>query len=130
MPDGEFVLMEAKDLDPSPQYDYVVANSVFHYFSLEYAAEVVKRMINKAKKAVAVMDIPDRATKVESEALRCGMMSLKEYEEKYKWLEHNYYARSWFVKQAEIFGLTCKIFDGCIPNYAQNRFRFGCIIRK
>ena len=130
MPDGEFKVMEAKDLDISPQFDYVIANSVFHYFTLEYAEEVLHRMIKKAKSAIAVMEIPDAATKEESEALRRNIMTPFEYEKKYKGLEHTYYQRNWFKEQAATCGLSCVTFDGCVPNYAQNKFRFGCIISK
>jgi len=130
MPDGEFKVMEAKDLDILPQFDYVIANSVFHYFTLEYAEEVLHRMIKKAKSAIAVMDIPDAATKEESETLRRNIMTPFEYEKKYKGLEHTYYQRNWFKEQAATYGLSCVTFDGCVPNYAQNRFRFGCIISK
>lgn len=130
IPDGEFKVMEAKAIYTFPEYDYVIANSVFHYFHFEYAAEVMERMINKAKIAVAVMEIPDVTTKEESEALRRDIMSTDEYERKYKGLEHTYYAGDWFKEQAKARGFTCELFGGCVPNYAQNRFRFSCIIRK
>ncbi len=130
MPDGDFKVMEAVELEPNPQYNYVFANSVFHYFSFEYASAVLERMINKAKVAVAVMEIPDAATKEESECMRRDILTPMEYEKKYKGLEHTYYERNWFVEQAKGHGLDCVLFDGCVPNYAQNRFRFGCLIRK
>ena len=79
MPDGEFKVMQAIALEPNPQYDYVIANSVFHYFGLEYASEVLERMINKAKVAVAVMEIPDAATKEESECMRRDILTPMEY---------------------------------------------------
>lgn len=129
LPDGEFNVLEAKDVETMPRYDYVIANGVFHYFDLEYAAEVLDRMIKKARLAVAVMEVPDLRTKDESEALRRDMLSQEEYDAKYAGLEHTYYARDWFKAQAEARGLECELFDGCVPNYAQNRFRFGCIIR-
>jgi SAM-dependent methyltransferase len=130
MPYGHFKEGDANKFDIAPHYDFVIANSVFHYFSREYASEVLARMIKKAKIAVAVMEIPDSATKEESEALRRDITTPEEYERKYKGLEHTYYVRGWFEEEAKARGLTFEMFDGCIPNYAQNRFRFGCIIRK
>ena len=130
IPDGKFEVQEAKALDIKPQYDYVVANSVFHYFDSDYAVEVLGRMIKKARDAIAVMEVPDLKTKSESEVMRRDILIQDEYEKKYEGLRHTYYERDWFREQAKAQGLKCEFFDGCVPNYAQNRFRFGCIIRK
>lgn len=130
MPDGQFVAAEAKLLDTELAYDFVISNSVFHYFSKDYAATVLARMVQKAKVAVAVMEVPDLQTKLESEALRRDLLSQEEYEKKYAGLEHTYYERAWFKDQAAALGCSCEIFDGCVPGYAQNRFRFGAIIKK
>ena len=70
MTDGDFRVAEAKELEVQPQFDYVIANSVFHYFNPEHAAEVLDRMIQKARIAAVVMDIPALCTKDESEKLR------------------------------------------------------------
>jgi cyclopropane fatty-acyl-phospholipid synthase-like methyltransferase len=130
MPDGEFTAAEAKSVDSATQYDYVISNSVFHYFPLEYATDVLARMIKKAKIAVAVMEVPDAKTRQESENLRRDALSQEEYEKKYAGLEHTYYDRNWFKQQAVAHSCNCEIFDGCIPNYAQNAFRFGALFRK
>ena len=122
--------MEAKNLETAPQYDYVIAHSVFHYFDLAYAAKVLERMIKKARNAIAVIEVPDLKTKSESEAMRCDMLTQEEYEKKYAGLAHTYYERDWFRVQSEAQGLKCEFFDGCVPNYVQNRFRFGCILRE
>lgn len=130
MPDGEFVATEAKLLDTEPAYDFVISNSVFHYFTQDYAAAVLARMIQKAKIAVAIMEVPDLHTKTESETLRRDLLSQEEYEKKYAGLEHTYYDRDWFKNQATALGCSCETFDGCVPGYAQNKFRFGAIIKK
>jgi cyclopropane fatty-acyl-phospholipid synthase-like methyltransferase len=130
MPDGEFIEAEAKFLDTDTRYDYVISNGVFHYFSKDYASVVLARMVKKAKNTVAIMEIPDLQTRQESENIRRGALSQGEYEEKYAGLEHTYYERSWFEKQAVAHGCSCEIFDGCVPNYAQNRFRFGVLLKK
>ena len=130
MPDGDFMATEAKLLDIEPAYDFVISNSVFHYFSEDYATTVLARMVEKAKTAVAIMEIPDLKTKSESETLRRDLLSQEEYEKKYAGLEHTYYDRDWFKAQAAVLGCSCETFDGCVPGYAQNRFRFGAIIKK
>lgn len=129
MPDGKFEVQEAVHLEIEPQYDFVIANGVFHYFGLDYAEKVIKRMIMKSKNAVAILEVPDLKTKNESEALRRQALSQEEYDKKYKGLEHNYYDRNWFRQQAKKHGCYCELFDGCVPNYVQNEFRFNCIIR-
>jgi len=130
IPEGKFLVDEAIALDVDERYDYVIANGVFHYFDINYAAEVLRRMIKKAKRAVVVTEVPDLNMKKASEALRRSMLSQEEYKIKYTGLEHTYYLRNWFRLQAKLFNLKCELFDGCVPNYAQNKFRFGCVIKK
>lgn len=129
MPDGTFEVMEAKTFLPDKKYDYVVANSVFQYFDLEYAADVLDRALRCAQKAVAIMDVPDLASKVEAEETRRSVLTPEEYERKYRGLMHTYYDRNWFIDKAKSFSREWEMFEGCIPNYIQNKFRFGCIIR-
>jgi SAM-dependent methyltransferase len=131
MPDGDFLATEAKLLNPEITYDFVIANGVFHYFSCEYAAEVLARMLKKARIAVAILEIPDFQTRAESETIRRSMLSQDEYDKKYAGLEHTYYRRDWFNKQASaVSDFSCETFDGCIPNYVQNNFRFGVVLKK
>ncbi|MDP3744463.1 MAG: class I SAM-dependent methyltransferase [Methylotenera sp.] len=130
MPDGHFIAEEAKSVETETQYDYVISNSVFHYFSYEYAAAVIASMVKKSKVAVAIMEIPDLQTKLEAETLRRDKLSVEAYEKKYAGLEHTYYERDWFKQQAALHGCTSEVFDGCVPNYAQNKFRFGVLIKK
>lgn len=130
LPDGEFNVAEARSLDTGCTYDFVIANGVFHYFTQEYAADVLARMIMKAKIAVAVMEVPDFETKLESELFRRAKLTKQEYEKKYVGLDHTYYKRDWFKGHAAVHGCCCEIFDGCVPNYAQNPYRFGVILKK
>lgn len=130
MPDGDFIVNEAKFLEKDNNYDYVISNSVFHYFTHDYAADVITSMVMKSNIAVAIMEIPDLKTKLESESLRRDSLSVESYEKKYAGLVHTYYDRDWFKQQASMNGCTCEVFDGCVPNYAQNIYRFGVVIRK
>lgn len=129
MPNGEFKVAEANALDIVPGYDYVIANGVFLYLGLDYAAEVLQRMTRKAKTAVAILEIPDFQTKSESEAMRRDALTQEDYEKKYAGLEHTYFQRDWFRSQAAACGFSCEVFDGCVPNYVPNKFRFCVLLR-
>lgn len=128
MPDGEFSECAAHELDTEQKFDFVISNSVFEYFQLDYAEKVLKNMILKSNLGIAVLDVPDLATRDKSEAVRASLLPPDEYEKKYAGLEHTYYARDWFREQARQHGMTCDVFDGCVPNYSQNCFRFGCVM--
>ena len=131
MPEADFAVAEALALATTPQYDVVIANSVFHYFDLPYAQQVLEAMLAKARVAVAVLDVPNLATKQACEALRreaaSANMTQAEYDEKYAGYAHTYYDTSWFDAFA---GSEKTVFTSCIPNYAQRDFRFSVILKK
>ena len=129
IPDN-FTCTEASQISTSPQFDYTISNGVFHYFSKDHAAVVLEKMIEKSRRGVAILEIPDLNTKLLSEEFRRGALPKEEYERKYKGLEHTYYERKWFTDFARSLGYIANIFDGFAPNYSQNKYRFGCIINK
>lgn len=129
-PSSDFQCLEAADIDTKKKYDYVIANSVFHYFDLDYAKTTLLKMLDKANLGVCILEIPDFKTKNQSEKLRRDILTAEEYERKYNGLQHTYYDREWFKSIANEYGMDIEIFDGCVPNYAQNQFRFGLIIRR
>ena len=126
----DFSCTEASLISTSPQFDYTISNAVFHYFSKEHASIVLEKMILKARKGIAILEIPDLNTKEMSEEFRRGALPKKVYDNKYKGLEHTYYDRGWFSNFANSLGYSVQIFDGFVPNYSQNKYRFGCIINK
>lgn len=127
----DFSLCEADQIDVGSQYDIVVANSVFHYFqNYQYAQEVLERMVQKARKTIAILEIPDRARQQESERARMEALSPAEYESKYEGLPHHYYDREWFFTFAEKHQLAIDIFDQNIQNYGNNIFRFNVVLTK
>ncbi len=131
MPDSHFDCIPAGEMEAAPRADALLANSVFHYFpDLSYAEHVLDRMLARAQETVAILEVPDAALREESESVRRQSLDPVEYAEKYRGLEHRYYPREWFIRQAESRGLRCEVFDQCVPNYQQNRFRFNCLIRK
>jgi trans-aconitate methyltransferase len=130
MPEGNWEHGEAKDLSLTPKYDFVISHGVFHYFDESYASGVIDKMIDKAKKSIAILEVPDLETKEELESIRRDKLSKEEYEKKYKGLEHTYYSKDWFKNKANQLNLNCNIIEGCVPNYAQNDYRFGVIIKR
>ena len=96
-----FKTCEADHLEVDPAYDFVFSFSVFFYFpDLIYASKVLKLMIEKAKKAVIVLDIPDLAKQEECENLRRKQYAPGEYDKKYIGLNHLYYSKDWFREQS------------------------------
>ena len=129
-PQGDFKCLEAHHVNSKKKYDFVISNSVFHYFQLDYAQNILELMAEKAKKAVCILDIPDMNKKAESELVRSNALTKEEYGKKYAGLTHTYFKREWYEQWANSHGFVCELFDGCIPNYTQSQFRFGCIIHK
>lgn len=128
MPDGDFKAQPAHTMATDPQYDFVIANSVFHYFDEAMAAEVLNAMWQKANVGVAVLDIPHAATKDACERARREALTEAEYEEKYRGLHHTYFNPDWFTKQLR--GHPHQVFESCVPNYAQSQYRFSVIFHK
>ena len=131
MENMDFQVKEAIEVNTEVKYDLVVSNSVFQYFPhINYAEEVVLKMINKSRRFVMVLDIPDSIKKIESETFRRGSLSVGEYENKYRELNHLYYDKDWFKNLAEKNSCTVNIFDQKIEAYGNSNFRFNVMIEK
>jgi len=127
MPDGRFDVGEAAGLAVVPQFDVVLSCGVFLYFpSLEYASTVIERMAAKARRGVAILDIPDRAKQTHALAERRAMLGPEEYEARYAGLDHLFYEKDWIAGRMETCGLTnIRVEDQSIPGYGNARFRFN-----
>ncbi len=127
MPRGDWHLGDASTLAPQPACDFAVASGVFLYFpSLEYAGTVLERMTRKARVAVAILDVPDLATRDAALAERRRIAGENEYRRRYAGLDHLYFARSWFQSALESLGAArIEIRDQQIEGYANSRFRFN-----
>lgn len=130
IPAGHFTVGEALETKPEPVVDWVIAHSVFHYLDLVCAERVLAIMKQKAAKGVAVLEVPDNATRAEAEMMRRGKLTPGEYDKKYAGLKHTYFDRDWFSQQAAKHGATCEIAQSFIPNSDQSRFRYNIIIKK
>lgn len=121
---------EAITVDTKDSYDIVLSHSVFHYFpSLDYAKEVVKRMIEKANRTVAIFDINDKSKEKEYHNIRMSA-SGEEYAKKYTGLEHLFYEKEWFEKLAKDFNMKITIFDQTYEQYVNSSLRFNVIMEK
>ena len=122
-PGQDFQCIDAIEIDSRVKKDFVISNGVFHYFDLNYAREVLVKMLHKANVggAVCILEIPDLRAREQAESQRRTSLTVEEYEKKYSGLHHTYYERDWFVSLAAEYGLKCETFDGCVPNYAQNQ---------
>jgi 2-polyprenyl-3-methyl-5-hydroxy-6-metoxy-1,4-benzoquinol methylase len=128
--DADLVVCDASLLEVLPQYDFVIANSMFFYFpNLNYASLVLEKMYEKAKKGIAVLDVPD--ARLESILERKKRDACFNYDEKYKGLNHLYYHKAWFLdfaKQKQCSKITISQQD--IKGYGYNGFRFNCFMIK
>jgi SAM-dependent methyltransferase len=122
---------EASVIDPAQKFDVVIANHVIHYFpGMEYAAGVLDAMFRKASKCVSVSGIPDQSLRADSESFRKGMLSDDEYEKKYAGLPILYFQKDWFQQLAEANSFSCAFFEHQMPGFAQNQFRFDCVMKR
>jgi SAM-dependent methyltransferase len=130
LPGAELTASEAATLPVLPAYDHVIANSMFFYFPhFDYAAQVLNRMYQKARKGVAILDVPDLQTKNRLEAQRRSACA--DYDRKYKNLQHLYYPQSWFLEFAERQrSAKIVISRQNIAGYGYNGLRFNCFILK
>jgi SAM-dependent methyltransferase len=128
LPEGRFEVGDASELDTASPADVVVSCGVFPYFpSLGYARTVVERMAVKARRAVAILDVPDRAT--EDAALRYRRASAggdAAYARRYEHLHHLYYDRAWMLETLQGCGLVrVRVIDQDLAGYGSAAFRFN-----
>lgn len=105
----------ASSLDPSGEWDVVLACGAFASFpSLEYASDVVARMMAKADRAVAVLDVPDEDEKSDGPGVPGRL----------------YFTRSWFLRTLGALGAQAvELTEARIEGYADGRHRFNVIAR-
>ncbi len=131
MPEANITVNEAIDFPQDHQFDVVVSNGVFLYFpNYEYAATVVKNMVEIADKSIGIFDVPDLAKKEYALAKRKSLLTENEYQEKYQGLDHLYYAKDWFQEVLREETVKITIEDQNISNYGNNDYRFNVLIHK
>jgi SAM-dependent methyltransferase len=131
MPDGAFEEGEAIALRSAVRYDWVCANGLFLYFpDADYASGVLKRMAAKARKGIAILDVPDLATRDQALAARRAAYTGGDYEADYRGLEHLFLARDWWPEQAAALGLGCEVRDQHLAGYLHAPYRYNLYLHK
>lgn len=127
LPNSKIYLEEAANIDTDIKYDYVISNGVFFYFKdIDYADLVMKKMLRKARFGVAVLDVPDLATRDECIKMRMSKIGADEYEEKYRGLDHLYFDRQWFRDKCESVVIDKQI----LRNYENASYRYNVFVRR
>ncbi len=127
LPNGDFICDEATNLNTDEKYDHVFAHSVFQYLSLNQAKIVLSKMIQKSRKTVSILDIPNIENRSEQENERRSNIGEESYISKYQNLFHTYYSAEFFVDLPELVGKKSKKIDTSVMNYSSNDFRFGIV---
>ena len=131
IPNGDFCVGDALDLNNKKKYDIVLSNSVFFYFkNLNYAEKVLELMYSKSNKKIAILDVNDIKFKDIAELKRRGLLTPEDYDIKYKKNQHLYYDKSFFINFAKKVNSEIIIFDQKINNYPASGYRFNVIIDK
>ena len=127
LPCGCWQIGDASTLETVLACDFVVASGVFLYFpSLEYARDVLERMVGKARQGVLVLDVPDLATRDAALAERKRIAGEDEYRRRYAGLDHLYFDRSWFQSTLASLGAArIRIQNQSIDGYANSQYRFN-----
>lgn len=132
MPEMQFDVCQASNLNTEIKYDFVSAFSVFFYFKdYDYARDVLEKMYDKSNIGILIFDIPDISTKIQCEKFRMGSMGIDEYNDKYSDLRHLYYPKSFFENFAKSKGAKfSEIQVQNIDGYCNNRYRFNFVMLK
>ncbi len=131
MKDCDFKNDEAININTNEKFDIVISHGVFHYFKdLDYAKEVIKKMIQKSNKKIAIFDVNDKTKESIYHEIRMQKLSKEEYEKKYEGLEHLFFEKSWFEDIAKEFNLKIKIQDQNFKEYLNSNLRFNVIMEK
>jgi trans-aconitate methyltransferase len=128
LPSGTFSIGDAASLPCWPQADAVLSFGVFLYFpSPAYAEEVLDRMVAKARRVVAVLDLPDMARRGADICRRVELAGGEAaYTERYRGLEHLYFRRAEVAGALTARGLVdVTVESQSLEGYGNGPFRFN-----
>ncbi len=96
---------------------------MFQYFDDEnYAAEVAKKMICKAKHSIAILDVHD--LRLREEFLNYRRSVIVDYDVKYAMTKHLFLPKSFFISIAEENNCDVKFSDSSLPGYWNDKFTY------
>lgn len=124
---GDLVCGNAEDMDTETKYDLVMADSVFQYFgSLEYAADVLNKMIRKSDKAVYISEIHN--VDLRDEWLEYRRKSMEDYDRVYEGLDKLFFNKEWIINIARKNDRQVLFSQSENPEYWNSRYVFNCFI--
>ena len=128
--ESEDIASGEADFINNEKYDIVLSDSVFQYFpDSNYGESVLRKMLDKAKRVVAVTEIHDLDKMSEHMAYRRSMV--ENYDEKYAGLDKTFYSKEMFERVAKECGYECKFVLPTNDIYWNNKFVFDCyMVRK
>jgi SAM-dependent methyltransferase len=129
IPDGVFTEADLRSYEIYGVYDIVVCHSVLQYLDEETVARLLTECLAKSRKTVAILDIPDRASRYESESAREAEFDEGEYVRKYSGLNHTYFDKAFF-KSLCADGWELNEANSRIANYVNGEFRFSVLFQK
>lgn len=120
---------EASALPAVPQYDALISNSVFGYFTDEvYAEEVLERMCRKARYAVGILDVADADKQAQYVAYR--KVHIPDYETRYRGLPRLFLRKAFFQAFARSHDMDILITPVQLQNYWNHPFYYDCYLYK
>lgn len=130
MPEAQFEVKDAQKISPNPNFDYIVANSVFFYFpDYGFAKKVFSMMIKKARKGIAILDVPDKNKEKACIEMRKKQYGEDEYNKRYEGLEHLFFKKQWFLENLIEDDVSVVIENQQIRNYDNNKYRYNVFIK-
>ena len=123
----ECLCEEAIDCPTNIKYDVILSNSVFSYFpDHSYAEQVLKKMLEKTRKSIGLVDIFDQDKKVDFIKFRYD--NIKDYEERYKNLPKLFYTKKFFIDFAHKNNVDIYFNNYDVEGYWNNCFSFNCFM--
>lgn len=128
VPDArEMGAMEAADIPTEEKYDAVYSCGVFSYFpDHEYAARVLRRMLEKSTHAIGITELHDRMKR--QDYLDFRRASIPNYDERYEGLSRLFFRRFFFEEFAARHDLRIVFPSLELANYWNNPFIFTCFM--
>ena len=118
---------EAIKINSSPQYDLVMADSVFQYFQDDnYAETVLRTMIQKSRKLTYLGEVHDKI--YEADLIQHRRETIENYDEHYKGLEKHFYSKSWIENIANEYGKQVLYTQVNNPYYINSKYVYNCYI--
>ena len=122
-----FSCCSASEIQEEPQFDLVMAESVFQYFeSQSYAENVLRKMIKKSRKITYLGEIHDKEK--EKELMDYRRRTIENYDERYKGLNKLFLSKQWIQKIASEYGKQVLFTSVDNPEYINGKYEFNCYI--